>query len=131
MSQTDTPAPDLAAIETVVDAYLAALTETDDDARAKLAEQAWADESHFTDPLLHADGRDDIAALTPLVTGQFPGHAFARTTGIDTHNGYVRFGWELRAPDGTVPAAGIDVGVLAPDGRLNRIVGFFGEPTAL
>ncbi len=34
---------------------------------------------------------------------------------------------ELAAPDGAIVVAGIDVGALAPDGRLRRITGFFGE----
>jgi len=42
----------------------------------------------------------------------------------------VRFGWELRGPDGAVAAAGIDVGGLASDGRFARITGFFGEVPA-
>jgi hypothetical protein len=38
----------------------------------------------------------------------------------------VRFGWQLTGPDGTVTVAGIDVGTLAADGRLQSVVGFFG-----
>ena len=34
-------------------------------------------------------------------------------------------------PDGAVVVAGIDVGALADDGRLERITGFFGEAPAL
>jgi hypothetical protein len=48
-------------------------------------------------------------------------------SGVDTHHDQVRFGWELAAPNGSVVVSGIDVGGLAPDGRLRRITGFFGE----
>ncbi len=61
----------------------------------------------------------------------FPGHSFRRTTGIDAHHEFVRFGWELVGPDGAVAIAGYDVGELADDGRLRRITGFFGDPPAL
>jgi hypothetical protein len=46
---------------------------------------------------------------------------------VDAHHAELRFGWELAAPDGAVVVAGIDIGELAPDGRLRRITGFFGE----
>jgi hypothetical protein len=46
---------------------------------------------------------------------------------IDSHHDQLRFAWQVVGPDGSVPVAGIDVGVLAPDGRLERITGFFGE----
>jgi hypothetical protein len=36
-------------------------------------------------------------------------------------------GWELVGPDGAVALAGLDVGEVAADGRLRRIVGFFGQ----
>ena len=42
----------------------------------------------------------------------------------------VRFGWELGVPGGDVTVAGLDVGILAADGRLQRITGFFGDLTA-
>jgi hypothetical protein len=119
---------DTATIAASVDAYLAALTETDATARADLVERAWAEDGYFVDPLLEAQGRPAIADLTLAVTGQFPGHTFRRTTGLDAHHGLVRFGWELVAPDGAVAAAGLDVGIVAEDGRLSRVAGFFGDP---
>jgi hypothetical protein len=117
-------------ITTVVDTYLAALTEADPAARTDQVKTAWADDAHFVDPLLEATGHDAIAALTDAVTGQFPGHTFRRTTGIDAHHDLVRFAWELAGPDGTVAATGLDVAVVAPDGRLARVAGFFGDPPA-
>lgn len=59
--------------------------------------------------------------------GTYPGHRFRRTSVVDGHHDQIRFGWELVAPDGTCTVAGVDVGLLARDGRLDQIVGFFGE----
>jgi hypothetical protein len=53
-----------------------------------------------------------------------------REPGRHEHHDLVRFAWELEAPDGTVAVAGVDVGELAPDGRLRRIAGFFEEAAA-
>jgi hypothetical protein len=60
------------------------------------------------------------------IHAQFPGHRFRRTSGVDSHHEQVRFAWELFAPDGSITAAGIDIGTLAEDGRLKQIAGFFG-----
>ena len=57
----------------------------------------------------------------------YPAHTFRRTTGVDAHHTYARYGWELVAPDGTVAVAGTDVVTLDADGRIATIVGFFGD----
>lgn len=105
--------------------------ETDEAARTELVRQAWAEDGHFVDPLLEAQGHAALSDLAVTVTEHFPGHTFRRTTGIDQHHALIRFGWELVAPDGTVPASGLDVGILAEDGRMSRVAGFFGDPPAL
>ncbi len=38
----------------------------------------------------------------------------------------LRFAWELAASDGKIVVAGIDIGELASDGKLQRIAGCFG-----
>jgi len=48
------------------------------------------------------------------------------TTGVDEHDRCLRFGWAMSGPDGAVLMEGTDFGTLAADGRLQRIVGFFG-----
>lgn len=125
---TDTATIDTA---TAVDTYLAALSETDEARRAELVQTAWTEDGQFFDPLLEASGHTALGALATTVTEHYPGHTFRRTSGIDTHHGIIRFGWELVAEDGQVVLAGLDVGILAEDGRLSRIAGFFGDPPAL
>jgi hypothetical protein len=114
-------------VTTIVDSYLAALSEGDAAERAKLVSQAWAEDGRFVDPLLDVRGHDAIGDIAVAVGEQFPGHAFRRTSGIDTHHDRVRFTWALFGPDGTVALSGIDVGEVAEDGRLRQIVGFFGD----
>lgn len=116
-----------------VDTYLAMWNEADPRKRAQLIERAWADDGRYLDPMLEAEGHAALAQMVAGVQGKFPGHRFRRVSGVDAHHDEVRFAWELAAPDGAVTVAGIDVGTLAPDGRLQRITGFFGEvpaPTA-
>ena len=47
------------------------------------------------------------------------------------HHDHARYAWELVGPDGAVAVAGLDVATLDADGRLTRIIGFFGELPAL
>jgi hypothetical protein len=112
---------------TIVDAYLVSLGEQDPAIRARLVETAWTDDGYLVDPVQEAKGHAELGAIAPAVEEQFPGHKFRRTTAIDEHHGHVRFGWELAAADGTVAVAGIDVGLLAEDGRLRYVAGFFGD----
>ena len=57
----------------------------------------------------------------------FPGHTFRRTTAVDSHHDVARYGWELVGPDGAVAMAGLDVAEFGADGRITRVVGFFGD----
>lgn len=113
-------------LTTIVDAYLESLNEQDAVKRKQLVERAWAADGSFVDPLIQVAGHDQLANVAVMVATKYPGHAFRRASGIDCHNGLVRFGWEFVGPDGAVVLAGLDVGELATDGRLQRIAGFFG-----
>lgn len=55
-----------------------------------------------------------------------PGARLAATSGVDAHNGHVRFTWVMRGADGATVVEGIDFGELGSDGRLSRIVCSFG-----
>ena len=115
---------------TTIDTYFDMRNESDPATRAELIERAWTADGRYVDPLLEAEGHGALSAMVDGVHEEFPSHRFRRTTGIDAHHDAVRFGWELAGPDGAVAVAGIDVGVLADDGRLRGITGFFGEPPA-
>jgi SnoaL-like domain len=117
-------------VTTIVDTYLAMWNEDDVKTRASLIEKAWTADARYVDPLLEADGYAGLSQMVDGVHAQYPGHVFRRQSGVDAHHDRVRFAWDLAAPDGTVLVAGIDVGVIAPDGRLQSITGFFGDPPA-
>lgn len=124
MTTTDTElTPDHTA---TVDAYFAWWNETDPEQRLARTAEVWTDDAAYYDPLLEAAGHQALSEMAAGVHAQFPGQRFSRTSGVDEHHGLVRFGWELGDGAGTVTVAGIDVGIVAPDGRLSRIAGFFG-----
>ena len=60
-----------------------------------------------------------------------PGARLEFMSGIDVHHNVVRFLWRLVRADGTCGDTSIDFGEVGPDGRLVRIVGFFGPAPAL
>jgi hypothetical protein len=113
-------------LTTTIDTLLAAWTETDATRRAGLITRIWATDGRLIDPPLAAEGHAGISDMAAALQTQFPGHRFRRSSGIDAHHGYLRYGWELVGPEGTVALAGIDVGELTEDGKLRRITGFFG-----
>ncbi len=118
-------------LTTVIDAWLEAFAEEDVERRMKLIEQAWSPEGRLVDPPLEGEGYGGLSEAADLVNTHYAGHTFRRVSGIDTHHDFVRYGWELVDPDGNPVIAGIDVGEVAPDGRLRKITGFFGDLPSL
>jgi len=114
-------------VTTMVDTYLAMWNEPDPARRAQHIEHAWTRDGEYVDPIQEARGYTALSDMVAGVHARFPDHRFRRVSGVDVHHDQLRFGWELAAPNGSVVVAGIDVGGLAPDGRLRRITGFFGE----
>ncbi|MEX0684318.1 MAG: nuclear transport factor 2 family protein [Dehalococcoidia bacterium] len=112
------------ATKETVEAYLSAWNETDEAKRQQILERCWADSGTYTDPMSDVAGREALAGLIAGFQQQMPGASIALSSAIDEHHGRIRFGWKL---DGApTPMEGIDVGLLAGDGRLESIVGFWG-----
>ena len=112
----------------VIEAYAAAWCEPDEAARRRLLERAWADDGAYTDPLAHVVGREELVRHIGEFHRQAPGVRIVRASGIDQHHRLLRFGWTVFGATAP-PLAGLegtDFGELADDGRLRRIVGFFG-----
>jgi hypothetical protein len=125
-TDTTDPTDDAVAVAALVDAHLAAFSAPDDATRRALIEQAWAPTGHFADPLFAATGHDEIDALAASVPGLYPDHVFTRTSGIDLHHGQARYAFAFTGPDGTVVVDGVEVAQVGVEGRLVRVIGFFG-----
>ena len=103
MTDTTTQTTDLTEL---VDTYLDAWNERDAGRRAELVARAWAEEGQLADPPLTGAGHAGIADVAAAMHEQFPDHRFERTSGVDEHHGFLRFGWNLVGPDGTVATNG-------------------------
>ena len=120
--QTTTP------IDAVVAGYFDLWNETDAAACQAALAATWAADATYRDPLLVAEGYDALAAMIAAVHAQYPGHRFQQTGAIDGYPGRARWPWALVGPDGAPIVAGLDVAVLADDGRLRSVTGFFEAP---
>jgi SnoaL-like domain len=111
----------------LVDRYIAMWNETDVGRRRNLIARTFASDASYLDPLLRGDGRDGIDALVKAVHEKYPGHKFARTSEVDSHNDRARFAWELAPDGGPFLVKGIDFATLSGDGLLRSVTGFFTE----
>jgi hypothetical protein len=112
--------------DTVVDTYTRAWAEPDRAARRALLERCWAVDGVYCDPLGQVTGRDGLDEHITGFHAAQPGAVIEVVSGIDEHDGYLRFAWQMRAADGSVALVGTDFGELDGDGVLRRIIGFFG-----
>jgi hypothetical protein len=125
--------PEIALPETmyptaVADRHLAAYGEPDPIRRRALLEAAWVPDGTLVDPPLDAaTGHGALDDLFVAVQSHYPDHRFRRTTAVDVHHEFGRYGWELVGPDDAVVFGGVDVVDFAPDGRLARVIGFLGD----
>ncbi len=124
---------DVTPISDVVDGYFAMWNETDPLRRRAVTAATWSRDASYIDPLFSADGHEALDALVIAVHEQVPGYRFRLTGAVDAHHDRARWDWELASPDGSgspPAAAGVDFAILAPDGRLRAVTGFFAQPNA-
>ena len=124
---TDPTTDPVAHLTQVIDTHLEAYCLADAARRAELVARVWDPAGSLVDPPFDGTGHEAIAGMTDVVLTHYAGHRFERTTAIDAHHGIARYGWALVGPDGSAAVTGTDVAEIGPDGRLVRVVGFFGE----
>ena len=108
-----------------LDHMLAAWNEHDPDAVRGHLERALAPSVEFIDPSIETHGLDEFEANVHEVHRQLPGAVYSRTSGIDSHHRLHRYSWEVTR-DGELVLPGFDVTELDDDGRVLRVLGFFG-----
>jgi hypothetical protein len=116
--------------QAVVDRYLACWNTDDAAVRADLVRATWTDQAHYVDPLFDVTGHAELEQLLAAAREQYPGSTFRQRGGPDAHHDLVRWGWEMLDASGDLVVDGIDVAVLAADGRISHLAGFFGSALA-
>ena len=113
-------------LDQVIADYCAAWGEPDVARRRELLNKSWAPDGTYTDPTVHVAGQQDLIRYISDFQQRFPGVKIVATSQADFHHGVARFTWRMVEGSGTTRVEGIDFVELAPDGRIRRIVGFFG-----
>ena len=108
-----------------LDHMLAAWNERDPARVRTHLERAVAPDVVFVDPSIDLQGIDDFEANVHEVHRQLPGAVYARTSAVDSHHGLHRYSW-LISREGEEILPGFDVTEVGPDGKVMRVLGFFG-----
>lgn len=120
-----------ASFEATIDQHLAAYCDGDSARRAAAVARTWCADGRLVDPPLQSRGHDGISAQAEALLSQFPGHSFRRCSGIDQHNGFARYEWQLCNAEGQAVVQGCDFAEFDDSGRLRQVVGFFGPLPAV
>ena len=124
-------APSQAAMDEIVSIYCQAWGEPDVAKRRQLLQRVWADDGSYTDPVSDVAGREALVNHISSHLQKFPGSRIVPASHADVHHGMLRFAWKFVVADGKVQTEGVDFVEIATDGRLKKVVGFFGSPKPL
>ena len=108
-----------------LDRMLAAWNEPDSSRVRAHLEGALAPDVHFVDPSIDVRGIDGFEANVHEVQGRIPGAVYSRTSGVDAHHGFYRYHWAIHR-DGKLVMPGFDVTEVDDQGRVLKVIGFFG-----
>jgi hypothetical protein len=105
--------------------YIAAWNERDPKRRHDLVARTWAENGSYIDAHRQGAGHNAIDRMLATAQEQFPAYRISLASGIEAHHDFLRFRWTA---GGTAEAplylGGTDFVTLAPDGRINSVVGF-------
>lgn len=110
--------------------YVSIWNENDPVRRRKQIEETFTAQASYLDPLMQGAGHDGLDAMISAAQAQFAGLRFQVFGTPDGHHDVVRFSWSLGAEDSESLAAGTDIAVITPDGRIERVTGFIDKMPA-
>jgi hypothetical protein len=79
----------------------------------------------FIDPTIETHGLQEFEENVRDFRTKYPEASIRRASGIDSHHNLHRYNWEITV-GGKVFLAGSDVAETAEDGKVCRVLGFFG-----
>ena len=113
--------------ERLIDAYCEAWCEEQASTRTAQLERVLTETARYTDPRADTVGAEALSAHIGTVLSARPGSRVIRATAVDEHHRFARFGFRVVGADGRPLLHGVDIAEITADGRLARIVGFFGD----
>jgi len=109
-----------------VDAFLSAWGEPDPKTRRALLESCATPGIVFRDAFSATDGLDDMLANLDAIQIFMPGMTLVRSGDVRQAHGTAIAPWIAKKENGDTAGAGTNVFDFAPDGRIARVVGFWG-----
>ena len=110
----------------VVAGYCASWNESDRAKRDARLQEVWDANGEYSDPTpVRVTGRSELSRHIEGFLRQVAGGQI-RCSAPQVHHESARFTWEIFAANGSSVVAGMDYVDFAADGRIRRIVGFFG-----
>lgn len=117
--------------DAAVSGYCAAWSVTDRSARDRMLAQVWTSDGVYSDPEPTLTvGRAALSDAIAVFQHDYPDTYF-RCSAPQIHHRFMRAAWILLRADGTQVTHGVDFYDMAQDGRIQRVVGFFGEPPTI
>ncbi len=105
---------------------LAAWNESDPHKVRAHLDRALAEDVQFIDPSTTTNGIDEFEANVHEVQANLPHAAYSRSSGVDSHNNLHRYHWQITR-DGEILLPGFDVTEVNDEGKVIRVLGFFGS----
>jgi uncharacterized protein YndB with AHSA1/START domain len=111
----------------VVDRYFALWAEPDPSIRREGLAAVTAHAVILHDAFSCTSGLDDLSAHLSAAQAHMPGVKMKRVGDVRQCQGTALVDWAAEGPDGVSRGSGTNVFDLAPDGRIARVVGFWGS----
>lgn len=109
-------------------AYDEAWNAGDEPTRRRLLDESLTSDAELVDPVVGClHGRDAIHDRIAGFGNRFEGARLSITSGVDEHNDLARYAWTITSRDGDKVMDGLDIVERDPDGRIKRVIMFFGE----
>jgi hypothetical protein len=112
-------------IEGVVLAYCRAWGPMNETVRRGIVAVVWEPTGVYVGPSVQLIGREALARHASALQSADPGSRIVLDSVVDRRHGMFRFAWRRLLPNGE-SRTGVDFGELSDDGRIQKIVGFFG-----
>ncbi len=118
-------------LEKLVANYCLAWFAPEADERRRLLAETFEPDGVYVDPTVRIEGAEALLAHIAKVMAWRPGFFLERTSIVDAHHDFLRFGWVQRRENGYRGGESVDICQLSPRGRLKLVIGFFGPLNTL
>lgn len=118
-------------LEDTIDLYCTAWTDQSDQKRLEILNQCVTTDINYVDPMADVTGISNLSKHINNVIVEQPGAFVVRLSKVDSHHNLARFSWHMMLANGSALPTGLDVVHFNDEGKLDKILGFFGPLISL